>query len=370
MLIVAELLQGPAPTAGARLTSETMSTEGALDGAENELDRIFDELSSLLPPGIDAEDGEILDTVGIPSVLGWIGNELSGNGMGTVKTFLLFFGISLLFAVSELVCSELGELSATLKATVSVCMTLPVLKSARDMISAVTEGLNSGSEFFSGAVPLLCSVAAIGGGVNAATVSGAATSVSLSFVSGFLTKNLLPISALIFSVSLISSFDTGQGTRRVAKGIKNLFNFFIGAVTVVLLGTLGLQSVVASSRDTVALRGVKYASSGMVPVAGGTLSGALSTLVSGANVMMSSMGALSVISIIAFMGAPLVCMLLYRFGIELCITFSELVGASFGQSFFEAFRGAIDSLIAVLASSTVIYIMQIVVFMKSTAGLL
>lgn len=369
MLAVTELMTSPEKKVEARVSAHILSERGALGSAEDELDRIFDEFSSLLPPGI-GEEGSETEALGVGAVVDFIKGELSQNGKGIIKTFLLFFGISLLFAVSELVSGDLSDLGATSRSAVSVCMTVPVLRSAWDMISTVTEGLTSGSEFFSGAAPLLCTAAAAGGGVGSAAVSAAGMSVSLSFVSGFLSNNLLPLATLIFSVSLISSFDTGQGIRRVAKGIKNLFSFLIGAVTVVLLGTLSLQNVVAASKDSVALRGVKYAISGMVPVAGGTLSGALSALVSGAGIMTSSMGALSAAAIISFMGAPLISMLLYRLAIEACITFSELVGSGFGQSFFEAYRGALDALIAVLTSSTVIYVMQIVIFTKSVAGLL
>ena len=353
-----------------RVDSQTMSTQTAFEDAEGELEKIFDEFAKLLPPGIEADDENLADTVGIEAVLRWIESELSGGESGALRSFALFFGISLLFAVSELLCFECPELAASSKAAIGVCMTVPVLQNSWDMILTAKEGVVSGSELFSGALPLLCSVAAIGGGVKGAAASAAMMSVSLSFVSGFLAECLLPISTLIFAASLISSFDTGQVTKRVAKGIKNIFTFFIGAVTVVLLGTLTLQNVVATSQDTVALRGVKYAISGMVPIAGSTISGALSALVSGTKAMTSTMGALSVVSIISVMGAPLIRMLLYRLAVQLCITFSESVGAGFGQSFFESFRGAIDALIATLTSSTVIYVMQIVVFMKVTSGAL
>ena len=370
MLVGSELLSVRENSLRVRVNSETMSTDTAFEDAEGELERIFNEFAKLLPPGIEADDENLADTVGIEAVLDWIERELSGGGSGAVRTFALFFGISLLFAVSELLCFDCSELAASSKAAVGVCMTVPVLQSAWDIILTVKEGLVSGSQIFSGVLPLLCSVAAIGGEVRSAAASGAAMSVSLSFVSGFLTELLLPISTLIFSASLISSFDTGQVTKRVAKGIKNIFTFFIGAVTVVLLGTLTLQNVVASSQDTVALRGVKYAISGMIPIAGSTISGALSALTSGVKAMTGTMGALSVVSVITVMGAPLIRMLLYRLAVQMCITFSEAVGADFGQSFFESFRGAIDALIATLTSSTVIYVMQIVVFMKVSSGAL
>ena len=40
----------------------------------------------------------------------------------------------------------------------------------------------------------------------------------------------------------------------------------------------------------------------------------------------------------------------------------------FAQRFFESIRGAIDCLIGVMASSTLIYVLEIIIFMKTAAG--
>jgi hypothetical protein len=182
VLILAELVGTSDRSLYVKERDEIMSADTSFEDAESELDKIFDEFTTLLPPGICADDEKFSDAIGIDAVLDWIENELFGGGTGALRTFAMFFGISLLLALSELVCLEIGELAASSKAAVSVCMTVPVIHSAWYMISTAKEGLVSGSEFFSGAIPLLCSVAAIGGGVRSAATSGAAMSLSLSFV--------------------------------------------------------------------------------------------------------------------------------------------------------------------------------------------
>lgn len=347
---------------------ELLSYETSVGGENDELDKIYKEFSELLPKELaDREDAA--GALGLSELADWLGVLIADSSDKLLDAVLMLFGISVLLALAEIFSSEAGDIGNTVKGAVSICLTVPVLNFSVNLIQSVKDGIISGSEFFSGAVPLMCAVSAIGGGVTTASVAGAGMSASLGFVSAFLAKNLFPVSTMIFCVSLISNFDTGQGTRRVASGIKGFFNFSIGAVSVVLLATLGLQTVITSSKDSMALRSARYAITGLVPVVGGTVSGALSTLISGAGIMMSTMGTLSVVMLFTCMGAPLVGLLLYRFSIGVAITFCELIGASFGRSFLEALRGALDTLIAVLASSLIIYILQIVIFMKATVGI-
>ncbi len=335
------------------------------DAAAEELDRIFEEFSKLLPSGIEDAEGALGEDM--PEYVFDMIGALIGEGASRASSFLLMLiGMSLIFALAELSSLESADTGSAVKSGVSICLTVPVLSFSRELIAYVGEGIASGSAFFSGAVPLLSSVLAMGGGTASAGAAAMGMSLSLSFVSGILSSALFPICTLIFCISMISAYDSSGGAARVGRSVRNLFSFIMGAVTVVLLGTVALQSVIASSRDSVALRGARYAISGMVPVVGGTLSGALSALISGSQIMSSSMGVLSVIALVACMGAPLITLLIYRLCTELCVTFCELCGASQGKAFLESFRNAEDALLSVLGSSVVIYVFQIIIFMKAS----
>ncbi len=337
---------------------------------EKELENIYEDFLELLPDEFPEGTKELSGFFGIESVLGFIKDAVLGEENRILKTFLRFLGISLIFALAEIFCSEIGELSPSVKSALAVCLSLPVLTFAKDTVFMVKSGIESGSEFFSGIIPILCSVLAIGTGASTASASASGMSLSLSFISGFLSNNLLPVSALIFSISLISTIDTGQGISGASRGIRGWFNFGIGVVSVVLVATMTFQSVISASADSLTLRGAKYALSNMIPIAGGVVSGALSTLASGVKMLSSSIGVMSVAVILSFMGAPLISLLLYRLCMGACITFCSLAGASYGQKFFESVRGALDCIIGILSFSLLIYILEITLFMKLIGGVL
>jgi stage III sporulation protein AE len=158
----------------------------------------------------------------------------------------------------------------------------------------------------------------------------------------------------------------GGGTvSGVAKNIKGLFNWILGIGTTVLLAAVSMQSIIAGAQDTAYLRAAKYAASGMIPLVGSTVSGALGTLAGGLSYVKSAVGVSAVMMIVTLALAPLVTLLLYRLAFSLSISFLEFMDAKGGVRSFSAFRSALDALIAVYSLSAVVYVSEIVVFMKS-----
>jgi stage III sporulation protein AE len=128
-----------------------------------------------------------------------------------------------------------------------------------------------------------------------------------------------------------------------------------------IVAILGAQTFITAASDSLAIRGAKYAISGMIPVVGGTVSGVLGMLISGVKLLSGSIGAISVAVLLSFMGAPLIQLLFYRLCIGACVIITSFSGASFGERFFSSVKGAIDCLIAVLTSSLMIFILEIII---------
>ncbi len=326
---------------------------------DEQLQNIFSNFLEILPDGAPSSAEDISGIIGIGEVFGFVASVLEESRASTY--FCMLLGIALLFCLAELFSDDAGEAAATVRSASALILSLPVLYFGKEIIVSVSEGISSGSDFFSGIIPIFSSVAAIGAGGITAGSAAITMNVSLSVVSSILAENLLPLSTLIFSLSLLSSVDTGQGIGGVARGVRNCFNFLIGLVCALIVAVFGAQTFISASRDGLALRSAKYAISGMIPIVGGTVSGALSLLISGVRLLSGTVGIISVIVLLSIMGAPLVLLLFYRFCIGACITLTSFAGALFGERFFSSVRGAVDCLIAVLASSILVYILEIII---------
>jgi stage III sporulation protein AE len=156
----------------------------------------------------------------------------------------------------------------------------------------------------------------------------------------------------------------------VGKGIRSLFFWAIGIFTTIITAVFSLQTLISSAADSAAMRSAKYMASGLIPVVGATVSGALSTLAAGISYAKGIIGAGAIIAILSIISAPLVTLLGYRLALSVASMVAELVSSTTAVRIFTAYRFSLDTLTAVYALSSIIYILEIILFAKVGVALL
>ena len=146
--------------------------------------------------------------------------------------------------------------------------------------------------------------------------------------------------------------------------------WILGLGTAVLMGMLSLQTLISSSGDNAALRAARYMTTGLVPVVGSTVSASLSTLASGISYAKGIIGAGAIFIMLLLFLSPLCVVLSYRLILSVFITLSEFLDTGAASRSYTAFRSSLDTLIAVYSLSAVVYIFEIVLFVKSGVPLL
>ena len=188
---------------------------------------------------------------------------------------------------------------------------------------------------------------------------------TLSLVSSLGERIFLPLLALGLAVSLLSAFKN-DCILAVGRGIKGVFMWIIGIVGAILTAAVSLQTLVASAVDTASIRAARYAASGLIPVVGSTVSSALSTLASGLSYAKGIVGGGAVAVLVSICLSPLILLLALSLGIII----ADLTGGDSIGAVFSAFRLSLDMLIAVYALSALIFIFEILLFVKMGAGIL
>ena len=352
-------------SANTSLLNEETSRGGALPlENEDELSGIYDSFVEALPDGVPKSSSEVLGALGIEEVLGYVASYLSSEE--SVKTLLVFVAVGILLSVFELFSIE----SAALGSAAALMLCAPVIEELTEALFQVSQGIESMSALFSSLIPVLTALLTVGSGGTAAAVSGAGMSISLGLISGALSGCLLPLSLMMFSSSAAASLDTVGVTEGAVKGVKWLFGFLIGFSSLVIVGIFGAQTVIAVSADNLALKSAKYAVSGMIPVVGGAVSGALSALISGVKLLSATVGTVSVFALLFIVIAPLLKLLFLRLCLSVSITVASFSGGGVGAKLLSSLRSALDTLIAILVSSTLVYLLEIIIVTGSIRGAL
>ena len=231
------------------------------------------------------------------------------------------------------------------------------------MVNEVRVSLSEASDFFASAIPVLSAINASSGGIKTAATQAFNMNLCLSIVSFLSSKLLLPLSFAFFSLSLVGGFEFGT-VSVLSKKVKNVFLWCMGILTAVFLGVTSLQNVISSTQDSAYMRAAKYAASGMIPIVGSTVSSSLGTLAGGFSYIRSTVGVSFVIVMLSFFLSPLIMLLLYKFSLGLAASFMEFTSPS-GARIFSGFGGALDAVISVYAFSAVVYLAEILIFIKS-----
>ncbi len=336
--------------------------------ASESVDKYIDEFAQLLPDGTtDPTDPDsLVASVSIDALLDELFAALSDRRGEIFSLFLLLLGISVLLAVAAM--APEGVRAVTECGAGVVCSAVLITR-LMSVFEQTTESLISLGDFFRSAAPILAAISLAGGGTGTASVQTAGIGLAASFVGDLLCAALSGAAGFLMAMGLLASFGDTNATS-VAASAKNVFMWIVGIATLLIMGTLSLQTVVASAADSAAMRSVKYAASGIIPIVGGTVSGALSTLASGLSYAKGVVGAGAIAVIVTSALAPLAVLLLYRLAFTTAARLSETFSSSRSSSVLRAFSTALDALIAVYSLSMLIYVFELILLIKSGVALL
>lgn len=341
-----------------------------ISAEDNAADEILDGFTEILPPesGISLDE-DLSESLGFESVSDAIIGAVLGEWESAISFFMLLMGFAVVIAVSD--GGWMGDnplLKRNVSAATLAIASVSLFSSLYPVIASVRDGLSSVLDFFASLIPVMTAASAATGAVSTAGIQATNMTITLTLLEKLCTGALIPLVFALFSLALASSFADG-GMASLARGIKSLFTFGVGAVSTVLLGAIALQSVLSSAKDSASLRAARYAASGMIPMVGGTVSSALAALASGLAVVKGTVGVGAIVVILSLALAPLVSILLYRLALSISIIFLEFFGAEGGARCYTSFRTSLDALSAVYSLSVLILIVEIIIFIKSGVAL-
>ena len=328
---------------------------------------VLDSFKDILPDGFSElyDPDESAYSLGIDFLLEGFIREVRGE-MGEVAIFLLsLLGLAMMMALSSIAHWEVA--GCTRAAVCTVCASV-ILDRIFALSEVIGESLSEINTFFAALIPIVASVNALGVSAGAATTQAAGMSITLRIYSFFSGNFLFSFVGIMLIIAALGAMDPST-FGKIASSVRKTFMIFMGLLTTCIGATFSLQSLIVSSTDSTALRGARYAVSGMIPIVGGTISSALGTLIGAVSYLKGAIGGGAIAAIIALALAPLVTLILYRTCFSIAIFFLGVCGADYSEGILSSFAFAIDALIAVYTLTVTIYVAQLVAFVKGGVAL-
>jgi stage III sporulation protein AE len=318
--------------------------------------------SELLPEEEYADFEYLSDSLSIKKIFGNISDGVALALDEIAPRLLLLLGLSVISAAASLYNGRCREGIAM---GVGIITTLSAYVGIIDIFNEVTRSMEAISGFFGSLIPLFSAVTlSAGGGYTSAGQSlGMATTVSL--FSGVVTPLFTAALAFMLALGLLYSFGI-TGTDKLMSGLKRHLLLLISVASALLVGTLSLQTLLSSAKDNAAMKVAKHLAQTTLPVVGGAVSSSLSAMWSGLSLTKGVIGVGGICVIVGMLLSPLIVLLIYRFAIGIITSAEGLLSVS---SPLPRISECLDLLIGVYSISSVIYIFEIVLFIKGGVAL-
>ena len=333
----------------------------AEESVRADVDSIIDEFGSLIPEdsGVSGDIDKISETVGIKHIFKEVIGIIKGQGGELSKFLLSVLGVSLM---SALVSLGDGELSSFASRSVCAVFSVMLLDRLIFLVLGAVDSLKEINTFFGSVIPVAAAVNSLGVTPSTAATQAVGMGITLGAYSFIGSELLASVVSMIFVFAAASAID--PIFERISIGVKSFFVSVMGILTVLIGATFSLQSAISASADSALVRSAKYAISSTIPIVGGTISGALGITLGGVSYARGVVGGGAIAVVIALMISPLVTMLAYRFCLKAGTLFCSVCSLDGSRGVLQAFLGAIDALVATYSLTSVIYIVELVAFLK------
>ncbi len=338
-------------------------------------ERIYDQSGiSSLSEGINKETAEIISELGIDlssyssflemspkSLWNVITNMLGGSLTAPITSFSLALCVVLICSVLSGMWSNPLEINETYSYICLLSLSSVVLLPLTAAIENSISGIKSISGFMLTFIPvyggLLISSGNISSGITYQSVMLGLCEL-VSQVAGFI---IAPIIGIFICVGMAASISGIDGAYKLALMIKNTANWILGFVMTFFTGFLSIQGVVGKSADNLTIKTTRFFVGSTVPVVGGYLSEALTTVTAGLGILRSTAAAWCIL-VLAIMVLPLVVELfLWRMGLNVLSAVSEMFSVPQASKLFQICSLAVGFLIAIVLSVSVMFILSLVI---------
>ncbi|MBR5773279.1 MAG: hypothetical protein IKY44_00370 [Clostridia bacterium] len=343
---------------------EAVGADELFDSLSQETQELFESI------GIDSIDYEQIINVSPSTLLNMFITLFKTNIRLPLGMLALIGGIMLASAVIQSFTDGLQERKAAdifnlvSGLVIGVSLVVPI----GQCISEVSTAIKLSSSFMTAFIPVFVTVIIAAGKPLAAlsfngmvfTLAEVITYVSNSFI--------VPIVSGFLGLSLVGSFSVGIRIDNVIAFSKRCVTVVMGFMSTVFVGLICMKGFVATAADTVGTKASKFLLGNFLPVVGGAMGEAMSTVRVCLGLVKSSVGAFGMIGILLIYVPVIISLLSWQLVLSVSKLFGEMLGIGSVVSVIKAISSTLSLLLAVLVFSTFLLIISISVILMARGG--
>ncbi len=322
----------------------------------------FEKESNTLWESLDDRTKEYLDELGVDEIsindlyeitpmraVKFLLKTVVTTGSDIIKKVILIVVILIITAITISFVDNSNSVVQVIHFASSLIIISIVIVSVVRMLNDAIAAVKTTCIFVDSYLPIMCAAIIATRNPAMAFTYNSFTVFLSAVITTIADKLLVPIISSLLSFNVLSSFSLENYRTRIIKTIKRLLIIVLSLFSTVFTGLLTTQSILASSSDSVMLKGIRFISGAFIPIVGGGVGDALSSVFSSFLIMKNTFGVFIIIAIILINLPVMIELLIWYFVLNFCSIVSSMLN--------------IDNTTEILDSlSSIISLLNIIVF--------
>ncbi len=282
-------------------------------------------------------------------VIRFILNLALNKGLNVTHYLIKILSVLLISAIATSFLKENQSLNNVVSLTGTLIIISFLIEPISRILMDVTVGIKNSAVFIDLSLPIITSIIIATRNPTLALTYNSFSIYLSVIISTLADKIIVPVASSMLSFVVLSSFSEEDYKTKLLTSVRKMIIMIISFFSTIYTGVLTTKSILATSSDSVTIRGIKFISGTFIPIVGGNVADALSSVFSSFIMMKNTLGVFIIIVIILINLPIIIEMLLWYFILQLCSIISSLLGTQYITEIFENF-------------STIISLLNIVMF--------
>ena len=215
----------------------------------------------------------------------------------SIKDMVIIAGVVVLVGLIKGTAAA-ENFSEPLNIVIGCAVAITVFASSAGVISQGMSAVEATSDFMLALIPVLAGIITAAGNPTLALTYGSFAMAAAQAAAQTAGNIIMPLCGAFSAFGVSASLSPELKLTKLADMIKKLTIGVLSFVAAAFSAVLGLKSLLAGSADTLASKGIKLALSSAVPIVGGALSDAYSSIIGSVSLLKSTVGVFGVIAVV------------------------------------------------------------------------
>ncbi len=343
---------------------EASGGKALLNALPEETRELFERLNI---DSLQADTFRELDTDSLLSELWQLFKTVAGEPLAACGSVL---GVLLIYAWVDGMRQTLRteEVSSVFGVICALAACGMVMLPIAGQLERVSEAMTSVSVFMSSFVPVYAGILVSGGQLSAAVSFQSIVLYAAELLSWVASSLIVPLLSISLALGLTGSLTPELKLGRVGAMTGKAATWLLTLGMVLFTGVLSLQTFVGGAADKLSDRALRFSIAHFVPVVGGSISEAFSTIRGCLHLLRSTVGCFGIAATLIIVLPPLLSCLIWNVMLSVGEMAAELFGLSSFSELLKTAHGIMRCLVGVLCVSGMLLTVSLTVITVATGG--